>query len=800
MKLYTPFGAVLGILFGGSTAALAQGTAFTYQGRLNDSASPANGSYDLKLTLYDSVSGGLVVAGPLTNAPTAVSNGLFTVMLDFGTAAFTGPARWLEIGVRSNGSAVAYLTLNPRQALTAVPYAVTAGNLTGFVPASALSGAYPGALTLNNPGNQFSGAFTGNGGGLTNISAVTLGGLSAAAFWQISGNSGTSPGNGNFLGTTDPQPLELRAGGMRVLRLEPDLRGASAGNLIGGFTNNMIQQPNSGGDVIAGGGFSFGPNVIYSNSSGAFIGAGSGNQIGPNVNDAVIGGGQGNTIQTYVDHGAIGGGFQNSIQEFANYATIAGGYGNVVGWNLAAVGGGYENTNQSYAAAIGGGSVNTIQYNASYSFIGAGYSNSIAQNSGYSAIGGGGDNAIQTGAGFSVLGGGYYNAIGGSNYFVALGGGASNSCSGYGATLPGGILNNVNGSYATVGGGSSNSVLSSGAMIGGGNSNSIQFFSGGAFIGGGLANNIQSNSGFCVLGGGESNNCAGLAATVSGGYLNSATSPFATVNGGALNIASAANATVPGGSGNTAAGIDSFAAGSGARALHDSSFVWSDGTTTFSTTATNQFLIRAAGGVGMGLNSPQAQLEVSSLGGNFFPQAQLDQQNTSDYARLRFTVGGNSLQRWDVAATGTNFLIFSGAIGATMLYLDHAGLTVNGTFVSSSDRNAKQDFGPVNTAQILDKVATLPISQWSYKTDGATRHIGPMAQDFYAAFNVGPDDKHIAVVDEGGVALAAIQSLNQKLTEQLKARDAQLEELRQKTERLEELTRRLAERLDARDK
>src|SRR5947207_3514348 len=81
----------------------AQSTAFTYQGRLNDGANPASGNYDLRFTIYDSPSGGVVAGGPLTNAPTGASNGLFTVTLDFGAGVFTGPARWLEIGVRTNG-------------------------------------------------------------------------------------------------------------------------------------------------------------------------------------------------------------------------------------------------------------------------------------------------------------------------------------------------------------------------------------------------------------------------------------------------------------------------------------------------------------------------------------------------------------------------------------------------------------------------------------------------------------------------------------------------------------------------
>src|SRR5215831_7693752 len=83
--------------------AFGQGTAFTYQGRLNDGANPANGSYDLTFTLFATNSLGSPVAGPLTNTATALTNGLFTVTLDFGNQ-FPGDARWLEIGVCTNGN------------------------------------------------------------------------------------------------------------------------------------------------------------------------------------------------------------------------------------------------------------------------------------------------------------------------------------------------------------------------------------------------------------------------------------------------------------------------------------------------------------------------------------------------------------------------------------------------------------------------------------------------------------------------------------------------------------------------
>ena len=107
---------------------------------------------------------------------------------------------------------------------------------------------------------------------------------------------------------------------------------------------------------------------------------------------------------------------------------------------------------------------------------------------------------------------------------------------------------------------------------------------------------------------------------------------------------------------------------------------------------------------------------------------------------------------------------------------------------NTSDRNLKTNFSSVNSLDILEKVVRLPISRWNYKSDrSSVRHVGPMAQDFRAAFKLnGNDDKHISTVDEGGVALAAIQGLNTKLEAQnakLRASLAALEARLSKLER-----------------
>src|SRR2546421_4177834 len=84
-----------------STAVRAQSTAFTYNGRLANNGVLATGSYDVRFAVYDANAAGNLVAGPLSFSPVGVTNGLFTVRLDFGAGGFTGPARWLQISVRA---------------------------------------------------------------------------------------------------------------------------------------------------------------------------------------------------------------------------------------------------------------------------------------------------------------------------------------------------------------------------------------------------------------------------------------------------------------------------------------------------------------------------------------------------------------------------------------------------------------------------------------------------------------------------------------------------------------------------
>lgn len=173
----------------------AQGTAFSYQGVLNDGGSHANGNYDLAFSIFDASSAGNQLGDLLTNSPTIVSNGLFTATLNFGNQ-FSGADVWLEIAVRTNGSITPYTTLQPRQQITPTPYAIRANT------ASELSGTINSSQLNNNSITITAGTGLSGGGNVALGNSVSL---ANAGIIAVNGNSDISASTANgvvTLGTT----------------------------------------------------------------------------------------------------------------------------------------------------------------------------------------------------------------------------------------------------------------------------------------------------------------------------------------------------------------------------------------------------------------------------------------------------------------------------------------------------------------------------------------------------------------------------------------------------------------------
>jgi hypothetical protein len=758
--------AILLITLSATGFVYAQGSAFTYQGRLSSGGNAANGLYDFQFAIYDASSnavGSVVVSNAMP-----VSNGLFTVTIDPGAGVFSGTARWLEVAVRTNGGG-AFTVLLPRQPITPTPYASFALN---------------SSATLNN---FITGPFATVGGGQMNAAAgswTTVGGGNANA----SGNDYSTVGGG-----------------------QQNISGGKWATIGGGHQNHS---PSHDSATIAGGANNetVGPAAAIGggehNTSGdhAFVGGGYGNIAGAPF--SVIGGG-----------GGLGFGEANTAS--APYATVAGGTGNSASGPAATVGGGNHNQASGLNSFSGGGAFN--QSSGEFATVSGGGTN-VASGAD-TTVGGGAFNIAEMR--YSTVGGGFQNSAtnetGFVNLYATVSGGAGNTSSGYGATIGGGQNNESRSSYSTVGGGVQNVA-------------NHQYTT----VAGGILN--QATFSRATVGGGEQNIASGYYATVPGGYLNTASGQYSLAFGQrakATNDGSFVWADAQGADFYSSANNEfSIRANGGVRLNADTKIFFGN--------QVRQMLNLWGTQYGIGVQSYTLYSRTDAGGGFAWYSGGTHNDNSQnpgggqtlmslDYTGalavksdvrwgasklwpdqggaielgnstaagvtpyIDFHYGFGSAQDFNVriANDGTEQLTIGRSGSATpMARFSPAGLVVNGTFVSTSDRKAKENFKPIDSRDVLDKVAVLPLTRWNYKGDKSSEHIGPMAQDFYAAFGVGPDDKHIATVDADGVALAAIQGLNQKLTEELNRRDAENAELKQQLGELKRLVGLLADKLN----
>lgn len=179
------------------------------------------------------------------------------------------------------------------------------------------------------------------------------------------------------------------------------------------------------------------------------------------------------------------------------------------------------------------------------------------------------------------------------------------------------------------------------------------------------------------------------------------------------------------------------------------------------------------GNVGIGTSTPTQPLHIQATNPLLFVET-----SGTPAERVLFRLHNNGKTRFEIRNTaagiswtfdndGNNFTISKVGTGVNELRLDGSGnLFLTGTVNTSSARSLKTGFVPVDSSEILAKVLSLPISEWSYKNDeSAARHIGPLADDFYAAFALNDSDQAIATVDADGIALASIQALYDELLE-----------------------------------
>ena len=215
----------------------------------------------------------------------------------------------------------------------------------------------------------------------------------------------------------------------------------------------------------------------------------------------------------------------------------------------------------------------------------------------------------------------------------------------------------------------------------------------------------------------------------------------------------------------------------------------------YSTFAAAQAMyINPEGSVGIGVDAPLSPLHI--FRDDITKELLLLESNEVDVTQDRPMIqlinnGGIRFQFDNVvqgtawrfqAATGNqdNFEVTKVGTGRIEFKVDADGNAyLAGLLFESSDRNAKTNITPVDPETILERVSELPIAHWSYNETPDTRHIGPMAQDFRAAFGTGSNDTTLATMDVGGVAIASIQALNRKLearSKELETRNLELEE------------------------
>ena len=546
------------LLLGNANPLLAQGNAFTYQGRLNVNGSPANGSYDFRFRLASDSQGNNYIGSPVLADGKTVAEGLFTVTLDFGPV-FNGSNVWLEVDVRTNGAA-GYSALAPLQALTPAPMALYA-----LTPAGPQGPAGPkgdiGATGAQGPagvaGNQGPKGDTGTQGpaGASPFSLADTNAFYLDGFVGIGTNNPTTALTVN--GTVSATSF---AGGGAGLT---GLNGATIAS--GSITSSQLANGSVGNSQLA-------ANAVQA----------------ANITSGAVGGVQlasAAVTSAKIADGTIAPADLNVPGFATTFWQANGNSGTSPGTHFLGT-----SDDQPLEFKVNGLRVLRLEPNT---------------NGAPNVIGGASFNFVSNGIVGATIGGGGATDYYGFQY--------SNSVTGDFGTVSGGVGNTAGGPYATAGGGGANTASGGYATVASGVRNTasgdFSTVSGGGF-------NINSG-GYATVGGGSFNTNTANYATVGGGNQNTASGQNATVVGGYRNTASGYDATVGGGAQNIAAGEYSFAAGSQAQALHQGSFVWSSGGAgTFSSTAANQFLIRASG-VGIGSPSPQRALQVgdSSVAG-----------------------------------------------------------------------------------------------------------------------------------------------------------------------------------------
>ena len=491
-------------------AASAQSTAFTYQGKLSDGANPATGSYDMQFRLFDSATVGTGhQQGPtITDPSVSVSAGIFTVQLDFGAGAFSGPPRFLEIGVRPMGSPDPYTILSPRQTVTSAPYSVRSLNSS---VADVLSSACVGCVTSTQVGSVSGSAVTGT------IPAASVPSGSGnyvqnTTSPQASSNfniSGDGMAGGTLSGNIVRATTRFNIGADHALSLAT-VAGVFAGRLAGasnttGSGNSFFGDSAGRFNTSAANNSFFGreAGTLNTASDNSFFGAFAGNSNTTGTRNSFFGRTSGDANQTGTDNSFFGysaGRFSTASNNSffgsnAGDSTTSGANNAFFGYNAGT--GNSTGAGNSFFGS-GAGQANTADSNSFFGFQ-AGFSNTSGSNNAFFGTGAGGSNIVGSRNAFFGYQAGDSNTSGGSNSFFGFNaGGASTTSSGnsFFGFNAGALTNSLSNSFFGAGAGAVNTSGQANTSIGSnsGDANTTGSFNLFVGTGAGHANTTGSNN------------------------------------------------------------------------------------------------------------------------------------------------------------------------------------------------------------------------------------------------------------------------------------------------------------------
>jgi hypothetical protein len=788
-------------------------------------------------------------AAPHSAVSLAVSGGLFSLalgdaslgMIPLGLEAFERSPIFLRVWFDDGINGFAQLA--PDQPIAAAPYALRAR-----MAAAVAEGAVGPEQIAGNLGVWLSGAGGISAGGPVGIGTGSpMGALQVVGSVVLGANGNSATGDNSFVSGGSQANPNRAAGDFSFIGGGANNVAAEWGSFVGGGWSNAALRTGSfvgGGlsNTASGlGSFVGGGQGNNADGWGSFVGGGESNTA--SGNSSFIAGGSNNRAlgnnsfaagqRARAHHDSTFVWADNTNADFASTGAnqflirASGGVG--IGTNapkaaLHVVGsaaiGSSENTRATgkHSFAAGGRLFEIVLENGSvyiehhdnvawgdYSFVGGG----TANNAGWEGFVGGGHRNSAAGSS-SFIGGGRFNIAVGDNSFIA--GGYANWAEG-------------NNSFAA---GNNARARHDGTFVWADNtneefrSNNVNQFliraSGGVGIGTNAPKadlHVLGSAAFgywetsatgkhsFATGGGlidhlgwvsrSPNRAQGDYSFVGGGVSNHTIGPASFVAGGENNTASGSGSFIAGGFSNKADGYNTFAAGSSAYAKHNGAFVWADSSSydsnsfaDFESVRPNQFLVRATGGVHFETGTRGLVAFSNNTG---VANAAIQAQSIHAGGIAVYGLSNSTDSTLVLNNTGSGPLIKAFKGGTELMRLENSGdLKIRGTYSQLSDRNGKTGIEQVDPAAVLAAVAALPISEWSYRHQDGERHVGPMAQDFHAAFGLGSGDTSIGVGDLGGIALAAIQGLDQALK-------AQLAELTQRNDTLAERNAELEARL-----